>query len=198
MEWLKLGYFIGNLFFGDMNFNGKLNQQLQRAIRDIPDYPKPGIVFKDITPVLANPVLVNSVVEAMVAHAETLQVDAVVAIEARGFIFGGMLARALNCPFVPVRKVGKLPYRTITKDYDLEYGSATVEMHEDALAKGWNVLIHDDLLATGGTAAAAAHLVQQAGGRVAGFSFLINLAFLPGEKKLKNEFALNPFYLVSF
>jgi adenine phosphoribosyltransferase len=181
-----------------MNFNDTLGQQLRLTIRDIADYPKPGIVFKDITPVLANPMLVNAITQVLVKHAEALRIDAIVAIEARGFIFGGMLAHTLNVPFVPVRKVGKLPYRTIAKEYDLEYGSATIEMHEDAIIKGWNVLIHDDLLATGGTAAAAGHLVQQAGGKVAGFSFLVNLSFLPGAEKLSGEFGVNPFYLVSF
>ncbi|QOI98949.1 MAG: adenine phosphoribosyltransferase [Flammeovirgaceae bacterium] len=181
-----------------MNFDRNLSQQLREAIRDIPDYPKPGIVFKDITPVLTDPELITQVIDALVRHARTFNVDAIVAIEARGFIFGGMLAHALNRPFVPVRKVGKLPYRTISRDYDLEYGSATVEMHEDAILKDWNVLVHDDLLATGGTAAAAGRLVQQAGGRVAGFSFLINLSFLPGEKKLVSEFGINPYCLVSF
>jgi adenine phosphoribosyltransferase len=181
-----------------MNFDNNLGQKLKQAIRDVNDYPKPGVVFKDITPVLANPMLVNFIVEALVSHSSALKVDAVVAVEARGFIFGGMLAHSLNCPFVPVRKVGKLPYRTLSRGYDLEYGSATVEMHEDAVMKGWNVLIHDDLLATGGTAAAAGHLVQQAGGRVAGFSFLINLSSLPGAGKLADEFGVNPFYLVSY
>ncbi|MCK6618816.1 MAG: adenine phosphoribosyltransferase [Cyclobacteriaceae bacterium] len=181
-----------------MNFDKSSNLQLRGAIRDIPDYPKPGIVFKDITPVLADPELVSKIIDALVMHAKSVKVDAIVAIEARGFIFGGMLAHALNRPFIPIRKVGKLPYRTISKDYDLEYGSATVEMHEDAIIKGWNVIIHDDLLATGGTAAAAGHLVEQAGGTVSGFSFLINLSFLPGEKKLVSEFGLSPYYLISF
>lgn len=181
-----------------MNFEAGLEAEIKRTIRDVKDYPKPGIVFKDITPVLANPVLIGSIINAMVTHAALMKVDAIVAVEARGFIFGGMLAQAMNCPFIPVRKVGKLPYRTIARDYDLEYGSATVEMHEDAIVKDSNVLIHDDLLATGGTAAAAGHLVQQAGGKVAGFSFLINLSFLPGETKLSNEFGINPFYLVSY
>ncbi|MDL5045091.1 adenine phosphoribosyltransferase [Oscillatoria amoena NRMC-F 0135] len=181
-----------------MNFDMRLEVRIKQAIRDIMDYPKPGIVFKDITPVLSNPELVKSIIETTVAHFSKMKVDAVVAIEARGFIFGGMLAQALHCPFVPVRKVGKLPYRTLSKVYDLEYGSATVEMHEDAIKRGWRVLIHDDLLATGGTAAAAGHLVEQAGGTVAGFSFLVNLSFLPGERKLAGGFGLNPFYLVSY
>lgn len=181
-----------------MNFNDNLEQQVKQAIRDVKDYPKTGVVFKDITPVMANPGLVQAIIEKLVNNAVSLNVDAVVAIEARGFIFGGMLAHALHRPFVPVRKVGKLPYRTIAKAYDLEYGAATVEMHQDALQKGWKVLIHDDLLATGGTATAAGHLVQQLGGQVVGFSFLVNLSFLAGDRKLAAEFGKKPFYLVSY
>ncbi len=187
-----------NLFFGGMNIGVGIETPLKHTIREIADYPKPGIVFKDITPVLSNPALVKSIVTVMADHIKTMEVDAIVAIEARGFIFGGMLANVLNCPFIPVRKVGKLPFRTFSREYHLEYGSATVEMHEDAIKPGWNVLIHDDLLATGGTAAAAGHLVEQAGGKVAGFSFLINLSFLPGQRKLTDEFGCNPFYLVSY
>jgi adenine phosphoribosyltransferase len=181
-----------------MNFTNNLGEQVMRAIREVKDYPKAGVVFKDITPVMANPTLVSAIMEMLVSNAVSLNVDAVVAIEARGFIFGGMLAHALHRPFVPVRKVGKLPYHTVAKAYDLEYGSAIVEMHRDAVQKGWKVLIHDDLLATGGTAAAAGHLVQQLGGQVAGFSFLVNLSFLRGEKKLAAEFGNKSFYLVSY
>lgn len=164
----------------------------------MPDYPKPGIVFKDITPVLADPNLVKAIVKELAGQYTGTRIDAIVAVEARGFIFGGMLAHAMNCRFVPVRKTGKLPYRTLSKEYTLEYGLASVEVHEDALEKDWNVVIHDDLLATGGTAAAAGYLVQQLGGKIAGFSFLINLGFLPGERHLLDNFGIKPTYLVSF
>lgn len=175
-----------------------LEEQLKRAIRDVPDYPKPGIVFKDITPLLADPVLVASVTRAFADRFQHERLDAIVATEARGFIFGGMLARELGIRFIPVRKAGKLPYRTIQKSYALEYGQASVEMHEDAISPGWRVMVHDDLLATGGTAAASAKLVAQLGGDVVAFSFLINLAFLEGERSLERQFGLKPFYLVSY
>lgn len=175
-----------------------LENKIKSNIREIPDYPKPGISFKDITPVLANPTLVREVTHQLVQMFQHTPVDAIVGVEARGFIFGSILAHELNCPFIPVRKSGKLPFKTIQQEYALEYGTASVEMHTDAVQKGWNVLIHDDLLATGGTAAAAAQLVQQSGATVAAFSFLINLSFLPGEKNLIEQFNLKPVYLVSY
>lgn len=157
-----------------------LAQKLQQTIRDIPDFPKPGILFKDITPILQHPALCAEVVEEMHQYWKGAGVEGVVGIESRGFLFGMLLAQSLGVPFVPVRKSGKLPYTTYKHAYDLEYGSAEVEMHTDALKPGQRVMIHDDLLATGGTAAAAAALVQKAGGQVAGFSFLVNLTFLEG------------------
>lgn len=175
-----------------------LEEKIKSAIRDVIDYPKPGIVFKDITPVLANPDLLRLTVDEMAKRFRHQHVDAIAAVEARGFILGGILARELNCSFIPVRKVGKLPYTTVAEKYTLEYGTAAVEMHVDAIQKGWNVLVHDDLLATGGTAAAAARLVKQSGGRVAGFSFLINLSFLPGYERLSREFGVNPDCLVTY
>ncbi|MBX2946112.1 MAG: adenine phosphoribosyltransferase [Cyclobacteriaceae bacterium] len=175
-----------------------LEEKIKSAIRDVIDYPKPGIVFKDITPVLANPDLLRLTVDEMAKHFRHQHVDAIAAVEARGFILGGILARELNCSFIPVRKVGKLPYTTVAEKYTLEYGTAAVEMHVDAIQKGWNVLVHDDLLATGGTAAAAARLVKQSGGLVAGFSFLINLSFLPGYERLSREFGVNPDCLVTY
>ncbi|MCS6974657.1 MAG: adenine phosphoribosyltransferase [Cyclobacteriaceae bacterium] len=181
-----------------MIFNPVLEEKLKRTIRDIPDYPKPGIVFKDITPVLSDPQLIKDVARALLESALTVKPDAVVAVEARGFIFGGLLAHFLNCPFIPVRKTGKLPYRTVTESYALEYGTSTVEMHQDALQAGWRVLIHDDLLATGGTAGAAAALVQKLGGEIAGFSFMINLSFLPGEETLIQKYGAPVSYLVKF
>ena len=175
-----------------------LDLKLRGAIREIKDYPKPGINFKDIVPILANPALVSEILDAQVAHWKDQSIDAVAGIEARGFIFGSLLAHALNLPFIPVRKVGKLPYERITQEYSLEYGTASIEMHTDALQPGWHVLVHDDLLATGGTAAATGDLVNRLGGHVAGFSFLINLGFLPGSKLLKERFHSDPFFLVEF
>ncbi len=175
-----------------------LSEKLKQTIRDIPDYPKPGIVFKDITPVLADPSLINEIAEALASPFKGLPIDAVAATEARGFIFGSILAKQLNCRFVPVRKAGKLPYKTRAQDYALEYGTATIEMHEDAIEPHWNVLVHDDLLATGGTAGATAALVKSFGAKLVGFSFVINLTFLPGEKMLQEHFDLAPKYLVSF
>jgi adenine phosphoribosyltransferase len=119
-------------------------------------------------------------------------------VEARGIIFGSILAQELQCAFVPMRKSGKLPYKTVAQEYALEYGTASVEVHVDAIEAGWNVLIHDDLLATGGTAGAAANLVKKLGGTLAGFSFLINLSFLPGAENLQKQFGLKPQYLVSY
>jgi adenine phosphoribosyltransferase len=175
-----------------------ISEKIKQTIRDVRDYPKPGIVFKDITPVLADPSLFRDVVREMLALPGTQGVDAVAAVEARGFIFGSILAHELKCRFIPVRKAGKLPYKTRSQKYDLEYGTATIEMHEDAIVKGSRVLVHDDLLATGGTAGATASLIQDLGGVVAGFSFLINLSFLPGERYLSERFGVKPQYLVSY
>ena len=171
---------------------------IQALLRDVPDFPKPGIIFKDITPLLANPVARKRVVQEMALHFSTQEVEAVAAVEARGFIFGSLLAEALNVPFIPVRKSGKLPYHKIQEEYSLEYGTASIEMHVDAVEKGTRVLIHDDLLATGGTATAAGNMIERLGGIVMGYSFIINLAFLPGEKMLSERFGVKPHYLVTY
>lgn len=171
---------------------------IESYLRDVIDFPKPGIVFKDITPLLANPIARQHVVDKMAAHFKPERIDAIAAVEARGFIFGSMLAAALKVPFVPVRKSGKLPYHKIREEYALEYGMASIEMHVDAIEKGSRVLIHDDLLATGGTATAAGNIIKRLGGKVAGYSFVINLAFLPGEKLLTERFGVKPHYLVSY
>jgi adenine phosphoribosyltransferase len=176
----------------------QLSEKIRLTIRDVIDYPKPGIVFKDITPVLAQPGLVREIVQSMVANFKPHNIDAIAAVEARGFIFGSILAHELNCRFIPVRKAGKLPFKTRKQSYDLEYGVAAVEIHEDAIEPGWRVLMHDDLLATGGTAGAAGNLIEGLGGVVAGFSFLINLSFLPGEQNLARRFGVKPQYLVSY
>ena len=153
-------------------------------IRDIPDFPKPGIVFKDITPLLLDAGAMGAAVDELVAWARGREVDFVVAAEARGFILGGALARELGVGFVPARKPGKLPYETITAEYLLEYGVDVLEMHADALSHGARVLVHDDLLATGGTARALCDLVADRGGQVVGCAFLVELTFLRGRERL--------------
>ncbi|BDI32931.1 adenine phosphoribosyltransferase [Capsulimonas corticalis] len=155
-----------------------------RLIRDIPDFPKPGILFKDITPVLANYAAFQEVIDHCVGWASGKAPDVIVGIESRGFVFGAPVALALGLGFVPVRKIGKLPHDTIREEYALEYGTNAVEVHRDAIQLGQRVLIVDDLLATGGTAAAAARLVETLGGTVIGFSFLIELEFLQGRAAL--------------
>jgi adenine phosphoribosyltransferase len=175
-----------------------LEDRIKHVIRDVQDFPKPGILFKDITPMLADHKLVKDVIGAIAAQYKNQKIDAIAAVEARGFIFGSILAQELQCAFIPMRKSGKLPYKTISQEYALEYGTASVEVHEDAIQKGWSVLVHDDLLATGGTASAAGWLVQQLGGTVAGFSFLINLGFLQGEQKLLKEFNVQPKYIIRY
>ena len=160
-----------------------LEEKIKKAIRDVEDFPKPGILFKDITPILLDPVLMGEVVDALAESAKG-KVDVVCAVESRGFFFGTLIAQRLGVPFIPIRKEGKLPGNTIAYNYDLEYGSATIELHKGHLKAGQRVLIHDDLIATGGTVAAAAELVLREGGKVAAFSFLVNLTFLNGTEKL--------------
>jgi adenine phosphoribosyltransferase len=158
---------------------------LSQYIRDIPDFPKPGILFKDITPLLANPDAFRHAIDRMAEHYKDRPVDAVAAVEARGFLFAAPLALALHKPLVPLRKPGKLPYETHSLSYDLEYGSAELQVHTDALMQGARVLLVDDLLATGGTMAAGCKLVEKAGGHVAGCVFLVELSFLVGRERLK-------------
>ena len=160
--------------------------QIEAAIRNVPDFPKPGIQFKDITPVLADARLFAGAIELLTKNFQPGSVDAVVGIDARGFIFAAAAAIKLQAGFVPVRKKGKLPYSTIEQDYALEYGHATVAMHTDALKPGARVLLIDDLLATGGTAAAAIALVQNLGAKILEAGFLIELKFLNGREKLGN------------
>ncbi len=174
-----------------------ITEKLKKVIRDVPDFPSPGILFKDITPILKDPDLCNEVVDALVRDLDGVQVDVVTGVESRGFLFGVMLANRLRVPFVPVRKKGKLPYVTVTQEYDLEYGSAAIEMHQDAFPAGSRVLIHDDLLATGGTVEAVSKLVRQLGGDIAGYSFIISLDFLKGEERLK-KYSKNIVRLVSY
>jgi adenine phosphoribosyltransferase len=159
--------------------------EIEKAIRNVPDFPKPGIQFKDITPVLADPRLFSGAIELLTQKFKPGEVDAVVGIDARGFIFAAAAATHLHAGFVPVRKKGKLPYQTHEQDYALEYGHATVAIHVDALKPGARVLLIDDLLATGGTAAAAAELVGKLNAKILEISFLIELSFLHGRDKLK-------------
>lgn len=156
----------------------------QTLIRDIPDWPKPGILFRDITPLLADAAAFAGAVDALASAAAPWQPDAIVAIEARGFIFGAALAQKLGCGFVPVRKRGKLPFATVREEYALEYGTDMIEIHADALAPGRRAVLVDDLLATGGTAAACARLVRTLGAELAGMVFLIELTALNGRSRL--------------
>ncbi|WP_370325119.1 adenine phosphoribosyltransferase [Euzebya sp.] len=158
--------------------------RLNAAVRDVADFPSPGITFKDITPLLADAELFAAAVEALARPYATAEIDAVVGIEARGFIFAAPIARVLGAGFVPLRKAGKLPSDTVEETYDLEYGTATIAVHVDAFDDGDRVLVVDDVLATGGTARAAANLVRRAGGHVVGLAVLIELGFLGGREVL--------------
>jgi adenine phosphoribosyltransferase len=157
---------------------------LSKYIRDIPDFPKPGILFKDITPLLAAPEALQYTIDLLAEHYPVSSMDAVAAAEARGFLFAAPLALKLRKPLIPLRKPGKLPYQTHTLAYDLEYGQAELQIHIDAVTSGTRVLLIDDLLATGGTMDAGCKLVEKAGGKVVGCAFLIELAFLKGRERL--------------
>ena len=159
-------------------------EQIEALIRDVPDFPEPGIVFKDITPVLADPLAFSTIIDLIVVHFGRGNVDKVVGIEARGFILGAPVAYHFGAGVIPVRKKGKLPYETIEEEYALEYGTATLEIHTDAVTPGERVLVVDDVLATGGTAAATASLVERIGGKVCGIATLIELDFLHGRDKV--------------
>ncbi len=160
------------------------HDDLKQYIRDIPDFPQPGVLYRDITPLLGNAAAFRAVIDALAARYREANVEAIVAVESRGFIFGAPLAVALGVPFVTARKIGKLPYSTIHVAYDLEYGSAAIEMHTDALAPGQRTLIVDDLLATGGTTAATVQLVEKLGATVMSVAFVIELTFLHGRDRL--------------
>ena len=163
-----------------------MSEKLLRLIRDVPDFPKPGIVFRDITPLLADPEGLAWAGAQMADPWRGQKVERVVGAESRGFIFGVLVARELNCGFIPVRKPGKLPCATITQQYELEYGADQLQIHADAVRTGQNVLMVDDLLATGGTMQASCRMVEQLGGSIVGISFLIELTFLKGRDKLKD------------
>ncbi len=158
--------------------------RIRAAIRDVPDFPKPGIIFKDITPILGDPSLFGEVIRVFGERYRAMRIDKIAAMESRGFIFGAPLAAAIGVGFVPLRKHGKLPHTTLAQSFTLEYGEETLEIHTDAILPGERVLVIDDLLATGGTAAAAVHLVNNTGGDVVELAFLIELAFLKGRERL--------------
>ena len=161
-------------------------ERLRAAVRDVPDFPKKGIMFKDITPVLSDPSLFRASIDLFLERCRGREVDKIVGIDARGFVFGSAVAYELGVGFVPIRKRGKLPYRTEIAKYSLEYGEAEVEMHTDALSEGERVVLVDDLLATGGTSAAAAALIRNAGADLVEAQFLIELEFLEGRKRLES------------
>ncbi len=175
----------------------ELNERLKRTIRDVKDFPKEGIVFKDISPIMQDATLCQEIITELTQKYRTLSLNGIAGIESRGFLFGFPLAVALGIPFILIRKQGKLPYKKISHAYDLEYGSAVIEMHEDAIRPGDRILIHDDLLATGGSAAAAAELIQKCGGVVAGFDFLVELAFLEGRHHL-SSYSVSIKHLISY
>jgi adenine phosphoribosyltransferase len=162
-----------------------ISDKLDKAIREVPNFPKQGINFKDITTLLLNPELSTEIVDAFIDRLKGKKIDAIVGVESRGFLFGFLLANKMKIPFVPIRKVGKLPGETLKFKYDLEYGSAEMEVHKSDVKEGWNVVVHDDLLATGGTACAASELIQQLGSNVAAFAFVISLDYLKGNEKLE-------------
>jgi len=160
--------------------------RLEDRIRDIPDFPQKGVLFKDITPLLQDPVAYRSAMDRLAAHYAGAGIEMVVGVESRGFIFGAPLAYLLNCGFVPVRKFGKLPSQTVSVEYALEYGTNIVEVHSDAVRSGQRVLIVDDLLATGGTVSATIELIERLGGHIASIAFLVELTFLRGREHLSN------------
>ena len=160
---------------------------IEKYIRDIQGFPKEGILFKDITPLLMSPQARKKTLDILISGLEGQKIDKVIGVESRGFFFGMLLANELNVGFIPVRKPNKLPFKTISATYDLEYGSDTLEIHTDAIQKGDRVLIHDDVLATGGTAKAVCELVEQLGGSIVQCNFLMELAFLHGRDKIKGQ-----------
>jgi adenine phosphoribosyltransferase len=157
---------------------------LRDRVRDVPDFPKPGIVFKDLMPLVADPAYFRETIDRLEAAARPKRPDIILGAEARGFIFGGALADRLQCGFVPARKPGKLPWETVEATYDLEYGTDSLQVHADAISEGARVIVHDDVLATGGTAKAKTELVEMLGGEVVGLLFVVELAFLHGREKL--------------
>lgn len=174
-----------------------LEEIVKSVIRDVPNFPKEGIIFKDITTLLQNPKVSSLVSEALCEHADECRPDVILGIDSRGFLFGQNMALNLGVPFAPVRKKGKLPADVISEEYDLEYGSAVLELHKDAIKKGDRVLIHDDLLATGGTLEAVIKLVNKLGGELVGVSFIVELSFLHGRNKISDN-SVNLFSVATY
>lgn len=167
--------------------NGAIEARIKSLIRDIPDFPKKGILFRDITPLLLDSKICNDIVDEFVRRFNGLHIDMVCAVESRGFFFGTLLANRLQLPFVPIRKAGKLPGDTISYTYDLEYGTSTIEIHDGVIKPGSKILLHDDLLATGGTILASMELIKKQKAEVAAVTFLVSLEFLEGALKLKRK-----------
>ena len=167
--------------------NSTLESRIKSLIRDIPDFPKPGILFRDITPILLDNELCSEIVDEFISNLPSESLDAICAIESRGFFFGTLMANRLKLPFIPIRKKGKLPGDTISYTYDLEYGTSTIEIHDGVIKPGNKILLHDDLLATGGTIMAAMELIKNQKAEVAAVTFLVSLEFLDGAKKLKKK-----------
>ena len=174
-----------------------ISDRLDKAIRTVPNFPKDGIKFKDITPLLMDKSLTDEIIDSFVRKISQIKIDAIIGIESRGFLYGFLLANKIGVPFIPIRKSGKLPCRTIKYKYDLEYGSSEIEIHVNDIKKGWNVLIHDDLLATGGTACAAAELIKMANANIVGFAFIVSLTYLNPYKRL-NFYSNNIISLVDY
>ena len=174
-----------------------ISKKIDLVIREVPDFPKRGINFKDITTLLLDQELSSEIIDTFINRLKGKKVDAIVGVESRGFLFGFLLANKMGIPFIQIRKSGKLPGETLRCKYDLEYGSAEVEVHKSDIKKGWNILIHDDLLATGGTAVAASELIQMLGANVAAYAFIISLKRLNGDKKL-SKFSDNIISLVNY
>lgn len=161
-----------------------LDSEINKIIREVADFPKQGISFKDITPLLMDKEISDKIINEFIKRVEHLEIDAIVGIESRGFLYGFLLANRLGIPFVPIRKSGKLPCKTLKYKYDLEYGSSEMEIHANDIQRNWNVLIHDDLLATGGTACAAAELIKLSDANIAGFTFVVSLSYLKPNERL--------------
>tara|TARA_B100001758_G_C18359914_1_gene585077 strand:+ start:948 stop:1475 length:528 start_codon:yes stop_codon:yes gene_type:complete len=174
-----------------------IKDELDKIIRNIPDFPKEGINFKDITPLLLDSDISNYIIDSFIDKLEGLNIDAIVGVESRGFLFGFLLANKMGVPFIPARKAGKLPGETVKYKYALEYGFAELEMHKSDVKKDWNILVHDDLLATGGTACAAACLVNKLEANIVGFAFIVNLSFLKGNERLL-EYSNNIISLIDY
>ena len=162
-----------------------IKDKIDKIIREVPNFPKEGINFKDITPLLMDPNISSDIIDSFIDRFNNIRIDAIVDIESRGFLYGFLLANRMGIPFIPIRKAGKLPGDTVSQTYDLEYGRSEIEIHRSDVQENWNILIHDDLLATGGTACAAAELLLKLNAKIAGFSFVVNLQFLDGKNKLE-------------